>query len=182
LTDLGAAAELGTLLSSLRLALVEVTEFLAAKRGRAAGDTVGFWVIAERIRHGCLVKIGYSLLAIRYSQKLKRQLIQAVGMPSARSNGVRAGTSVGNLRVVTLRFLKWACQEKSEKKWGGVPVLGKEMEKNQNRPRIGADHADLIFVCALPPAACAQAFGRVEWVLFSCLPSVATLGYDLPSR
>jgi hypothetical protein len=44
--------------------------------------------------------------------------------------------------VVTLHLLKWACQEKSEKKSGGIPVLGKAMEKNQNRPRIDTGHTD----------------------------------------
>src|SRR3974377_463 len=58
---------------------------------------------------GHLQNPGYSLFAIRYSRKVKRQLIQAVGMPPAS----RTVSARGNLAVVTLRALKRTCQEKS---------------------------------------------------------------------
>ena len=62
------------------------------------------------------------LNAFRSSLFAKSQLIQAVGMPSAKSNR----SSGSNFRVVTMRLLGLGCQEKSQEKVAVSPVLGKE--------------------------------------------------------
>jgi hypothetical protein len=119
-------------------------------------------MVASALCHGSLVKIGYSLFAIRYSQKLKRQIDTgrryAFGKVEQESE---RGTSMGNFRVVTLRLWKWACQEKSQKKWGGVPVLGR-------------GH----LLCALRPAwrYCAQACGSARNESFDSATQPAAAG------
>ena len=137
LADFGAAAKAGALLGPLRFALVEVAELLAAKSGGTAGDTVGLGIITEGIRHECLLKAGYSLFAIRYSRKFKRQLMQAVGMPPARSNRcVRAG----NLGWVTSAWLPCACWiedvKRNRGKSGAVFPFWEKTEKKHGLTRI----------------------------------------------
>ena len=115
-------------------------------------------------------------------------------MPSARSNRCPSGEPlVGNLRLVTLRLSFDGSQEKSEKKRGGVPVLGKSADVGfsekphicQKKANMGhgyVGHLPRIFYVRFGLAAYAQAFGRVEWVLSFTLPSDESLGFLLPSR
>ena len=80
---------------TLLFAMVEETELLTAKGGRATRDAIVLEMVASAAGHRCLQKTGYSLFAIRRSRRAKRQLKQAVGMPSARSNSVRARKPLG---------------------------------------------------------------------------------------
>jgi hypothetical protein len=76
------------------VAVVVVTEPLTANGRGTAGEAIGLEMAAETKRHGASKS---RLLAFRHrsSRKAKRELIQAVGIPSAKSNWVRAGNLCG---------------------------------------------------------------------------------------
>jgi hypothetical protein len=81
---------------TLVIAVMVEAEFLAAKGGRATRKTVELAMIAGGKGHEVPQKNG--LFAFRHLPFRKRpewQLEQAVGMPSARSNRVRAGNLYG---------------------------------------------------------------------------------------
>src|SRR5271157_238332 len=63
---------------------------------------------------------------------------------------------------------------------GQASNTDKRAAKKGNRRLRGGRGSDSLF--ALRPAACAQAFGRKEWVLVVRFPSDESLGFLVPSR